>query len=39
MASILCIKRIVYMKYITTFVVSKENDRTKKKRTKKRKRK
>lgn len=27
MASILCMKRIVRMKYITTFVVSKENDR------------
>ena len=27
MASILCVKHIVCMKYITTFVVSKENDR------------
>lgn len=27
MASILCMKCIVHMKYITTFVVSKENDR------------
>lgn len=27
MASVLCVKRIAYMKYITTFVVSKENDR------------
>lgn len=37
MAIILRVKRIAYMKYITTFVMSKE--RQQKKRTKKRKRK
>lgn len=35
MASVLCVKCIACMKYITTFVVSKENDRTKRNERKK----